>query len=279
MIEDTRGQEFIEQRERQLPADFSSSGDLQSQQTGMDHLEITPPGDPNLKFDVRSIFDSRPVNAYDFNISAAVELAAPGTTTFTVFTVPKGFVAIPRRWFFFIDPLFSLSSRAAILVTPQINNVDVQNNTDFPIGNESDDLLHTFFVVDELLKVTMRVVVADTLTSPILHVSVNGNFLAKRNVPPNFEIANPCGGCGEVVNSFAPPVRPSPVTEPIATQRFVPPPAAAKAAKCPPGQVTFKGGCAPCPPGTSPNADQTSCLQTAGFGPRRLSGLPFLRRR
>src|SRR5262245_22300833 len=109
MIEDTRGQEFIEEREQQFPPDTRPGGDVRASTGALGDFNRTPAGEPDLKYDVRSTFDSRPVNAYDFNTTGRFYFPGadetPLTEQFGVFVVPEGFVAIARKWYFTISPV------------------------------------------------------------------------------------------------------------------------------------------------------------------------------
>src|SRR3990172_12098131 len=98
MTERIQGGEFIE-RERQHPPEETSGNVAQgstaeSQRALVDAQLGAPPAD----YDVRSVYDSGPLNAYDFNITATSPVDEIGASILRVsFTVRQGFVAVLRR--------------------------------------------------------------------------------------------------------------------------------------------------------------------------------------
>lgn len=237
-MKDPRSQEFIEQREHQFPPDPSELvGAFSDQAQANAAVKTTPPGDPNQKFDVRSTFDSRPVNGYDFNIAATALLSDEEPTIIDLFTVPEGYIAIPRIWHHFTTPSFPIVSRNDITASLRLDDANVQNNINIPIGVESDELIRSFFVADEFQVVQVAVlppaVAFPAGTTITFHVY--GNFLLKHNYPAIFEVANPCGGCGDTPNIAMPPApRVIPATRFVAPPPPPPPPPPASAPPPPP---------------------------------------------
>src|SRR5271154_6175872 len=70
----------------------------------------TPLGEPPTDFSVRSVYDSRPINGYDFNFSAnTIQPLGGGVVTFN-FNVPQGYRAVPRKWEILLTQPTTLSS-------------------------------------------------------------------------------------------------------------------------------------------------------------------------
>ena len=273
MIEFQNGQDFID-RDPQAPPDNRPSGDVVGEGRAYSDFNRTPAGEPDLKFDVRSIFDSRPVNAYDFNISGQFTYAGNDTPeTFVVFTVPEGYVAIVRDWYHEFFPTPVIGSNRDILMTPQVARADVQNNIDVPIGSVAQKpFLELFFLADEFQEVGFRInspLVIPTTEGTNLSVRLHGTFLLKRNIPYQFEVANPCGGCGGELR-----VAPSPLTAPPTTTRAKPVPVTQPIVQAPAAQVV-PPKVTTCPPGHY-YSEKWGCVpyQTAGVAKRTTSNVP-----
>lgn len=176
--------EFITGRESQAPPDFAdNSGYLTGAKE--DSIGRTAIGDPPTMFDVRSVYDARPVSAYDFNFAATQE-SSSAANLFLRFTVPSGFRAVVRRYSiqFYATP-FAIGPD--ILFFPQAYDADVPNNQ-FMIGSGNDDI-RTFFLVEE--NATFGARVGNPFgydLEPILHVY--GNLLPVTGVSLPYEIAN-----------------------------------------------------------------------------------------
>lgn len=193
--------EFIETREHQLPAsDVPLPGAAVSETTTQE--QHTPIGPTPLQYDVRSTYDARPINGYDFNIAVTTNEGSPfGAITRLTFSVPNGLVAVVRRVITFMESPIPVGARRDVLLTLQVNGGTVPNNQQIPVGVEQDDLVNTFFIADENNSVTALFVIAASIVAlspqPSLTAHFYGNFLLKSNVPPQFEIANPIRGKGK----------------------------------------------------------------------------------
>lgn len=212
MIQPT--EELVEQREHQLTNVGDISPGAQSA-IARDAYDQTPIGTVPLAYDVRAIYDSRPINAYDFNIpvSASGELTNPITISFTV---PNGYVCVLKRVITFIeDPIPSPAKRSDVLLTLLLNQGVVPNNENIPIGVEQDSLVNCFVIADQgsVLSARLTVSAAVLAGSSTYWVQFYGQFLQKTNIPASFEIANPTNRA-----SSAPPL---PITPPLVSAPVV----------------------------------------------------------
>lgn len=304
-FQDDYEREFIE-RDAQYPADLRPAGDNIAETQSLGDMSASPAGEPNLKYDVRSTFDSRPVNGYDFNITSKHEFHGNSGSpqSFTCFQVPQGYVAIPRGWYVQFYPVPLITDLDGVLFTPQLDGADISYNIDVPIGVISDQELTGFFVADEFQKVGFRVTSALTFpgnpSAYNMSVRVYGNLLLKDNIPAQFQVANRCDTCGGIARvagytqeapaaitrvdrtSAAPPGVIGPPPPPVIIE--APPPAPlAPTPKCPPNQIMWNGKCTPCAPGAQVNAAGTGCVQTikaaksfSGFAGHPSYGRPLL---
>lgn len=187
------GQEFID-REQQFPPDFNAGpADMARAKTLTADMYATPPGEPPSDFDVRSIYDSRPVNAYDFNlVGNSGEIAAGPNSATVLFTVPNGFVAIPRKWIIWYEPGVVFTSPSDSLATIITSGADLPYNADIPIDDYTDSPLETFYVVNENQEFGVRIAYSDAVpANTIIFVHVYGNLLPKVGaVAPQFQVAN-----------------------------------------------------------------------------------------
>lgn len=184
-------QDFID-RETQLPADVRETPpDMMRDKEAGEAMRRAPAGEPGIDFDVRSVFDSRPVQGYDFNIIDTSEFAASMDLTFTV---PPGFVAVVRKFMHTIsnNPIVErVDMRAAFFV----NGGAVRYNENLPIGGDSYDTpINLFFLADENSVVTARLTTAIAGAAQTVFGQFYGTFLAKTGRPYQFEIANPVKG-------------------------------------------------------------------------------------
>jgi hypothetical protein len=193
----TRG-EFADQvGDTQAPADLRESGiaDMIGVDQAIDAMVATPIGEPDSDFDVRSVYDSRPVNAYDFNFSANADLSSEGSGfSWTVtFTVPNGYRAVPREWDVLYDPGFaSANSYSDSFVTIQQSGAALPNNGPITVGIGTYDPIKTFFLCEENTTFGMTGFTALTNSSQASSVNVNvyGNLIPVSEVALPFCIAN-----------------------------------------------------------------------------------------
>ena len=170
------------------------------------------PRPPALLYQVVSTYDSRPIQAYDFQSSACdtIEFVQSGPNgTFSpvsiIYTVPENTVAV-LRWF-----------RYQVQWAP-VNHVQegdcwLQSDlfvNDLPV-REYNQMFHpvvmqrpqdAFVIVDERKRIrltlskqgdTVLSSTIDGINSPVLF-ELYGQLLLKTGVPVEFEIANPIGG-------------------------------------------------------------------------------------
>lgn len=183
-------------------------------------LETQPvsPRPPALLYQVISTFDSRPIQAFDFQHSECGNIRwIPGGSgsefdpvEFT-YTVPENTVAILRAFRYQVTtaPINAVTEGDCWLFSDLLVN-------DQPV-REYNRMLHpvymqrffdTFLIVDERKRLTLRLRMADDgtdvvefysdlqlndLVSPVL-TEFYGNLLLKTGVPIEFEIANAIGG-------------------------------------------------------------------------------------
>lgn len=190
-------EEWIALRESQLPPDVNLVPD-DTRQLGnaMAAFDRAPLGEPPIDFTVRSVFDSRPIQGYDFNVtSSTIVSGSIPFTTLVSFIVPTGLVCVLRQLhhFFTVPPV--IASRADVLLSLQVNGADVPNNTSIPVGVASDDIVKCFVIADENTQVTAKFVTnVDVLVEAVsIFVQFYGNFLLKTGRPSIMEIANQTG--------------------------------------------------------------------------------------
>jgi hypothetical protein len=191
------------EQKAQLPANTRTYVSQSSGNTKQ--LKRTPVGTPDAKYNVKSVYDSRPINGYDFNISDRVVI---GGESFenpqyaeVSFNVPYGKVCVLRRARISFNPQLIIASRNSITCTIRVDDVDVQNNVNVPVGQDLDDVLNCFVIADEQRKVTARVHIEVMITPSMpyidedqtlayMHVHFYGQFLTKSGSPVQLEIAN-----------------------------------------------------------------------------------------
>lgn len=210
--------DLIEQREHQLTnGDPIAPGQqVDSARTSYDN---TPIGPIPFAFDVRAIFDSRPINAFDFNItqSTSGEIANPVQVSFTV---PNGYVAVLKRVITFLEnPIPASVLRSDVLLTLLLNQGVVPNNERIPVGVDQDSLVNCFLIADQGSVITARFTVSAAILAllPTYTAHFYGNLLQKTNIPAPFEIANPTNKAqGQPNLVAAPPAQPPATFQPPA---------------------------------------------------------------
>jgi hypothetical protein len=159
----------------------------------------SPLGEPPVEFDVRSVFDSRPVNGYDFIYSATSSFLPGSPSTQGIwsvnFIVPNGYRAVPLEWDISFDQPMSGLAAANSQCSLNQNGSAVPNNQAIIIGYGTGDLpLKTFFVCEENstfgaqgFNLNNGIQAANTVT---VNVKVKGNLIAVSDVALPFSIAN-----------------------------------------------------------------------------------------
>lgn len=147
-----------------------------------------PLGEPPPNYDVRATFDSRFVNAYDFNMStsAPATSAAPWVIEFTV---PLGYRAIPRRWEVIYQGITGPISPADSTVTLQSNGVSLPYNGPIIIG--SGGTVRSFFLCEEGSTFGMTGFNGDAPSSNVtVSINVYGNLIPTSDVQLPYMAAN-----------------------------------------------------------------------------------------
>jgi hypothetical protein len=207
-----------DEQNEQLPANTQViDPDLFIAERNRDLLDNLATGSPPQQFDVRSIYDSRPINATDFNLALnnfATEVPGgvwTGNVCDFTFTVPNGFVAVLKRLHHSFRPPPVVLGRADITATFLVNGVLYQQGvaiqvpgltaaeiaaqivSDIPIGIESDNILESFVIADQGQNIGVRIKVTAAIAAavPVCFVHLYGQLLQKTGRPAQFEPANP----------------------------------------------------------------------------------------
>lgn len=177
----------------QAPPDLTSGpSDMLGTQQSVDAMHATPLGEPPVNFDVRAIFDSRPVNAYDFNLSANTTISSTSASWVATFVVPNGYRMVPREWEVYYENA-PAGSAVASQVTLQQNNADLPNNTGIIIGVATAAPIKSFFICEENTTFGIRGFNNNTFVvagSAVVIVNVYGNLLPVTDVALPFEVTN-----------------------------------------------------------------------------------------
>jgi hypothetical protein len=166
-------------------------------------LQDTPLGEPGIDVDVRSVYDVRPINAFDVHLSAeSDEFSWGGTATPTVgeitMPVPLGYVFVCRLLNHYLFPEPPATSRGQCLLTLTKQGAAVPFNVNVPVGVESQDLFRAFVIYDEGETFGARMLVTlpsgSAAGTSVLGVDFYGNFLRKTGRSANQMIGNPVPG-------------------------------------------------------------------------------------
>jgi hypothetical protein len=192
--------EFAEQRgDWQTNASLDLPGaDLLQDDAAVSAMQSAPLTTPSVDFEVRSIYDSRPINAYDFNFSGTSEITGTGSdqlvaTWQVTFTVPVGYRAVPRDWDIFFDTPPNVIASDNV-VSLQQNGAAIPNNGPIIVGMGTGSRpIKSFFVCEE--STTFGVQGAVTLGSnstqaTTISVNVHGNLIPVSDCALPFTIAD-----------------------------------------------------------------------------------------
>lgn len=181
-----------------LAADYASEGRLAAA------LPNIPLGEPPTDVDVRSVYDARPIQGFDFNIpilSTEINIGPESGFTSTVMlrtTVPHGYVAVVRRLHHSFritggGVLPPITARNQVLATMTYQDAAVPFNANIPVGLESDDIVNCFYVCDEDTQfgVTFFISGTDNFTDGFIDAVLYGNLIRKTGRPAPQEIGNP----------------------------------------------------------------------------------------
>lgn len=198
---------------RQLTSDVPA--DMVVQATDAAQAKRTGIGSPKVDYDVRSIYDSRPLNGRDFNLWFTSVLTDEIATfnplvLLNMWMVPQGLVAVIRGFTIIQDPgedLGIFDGEVALLVDQAVkepptvllgplitNNLVEQTFLPYRSGEE----IETFIVVDALQSVGLDWRPTDPAVVPgaegqFVRFGFRGNFLQKTGVPANMQVCNKAG--------------------------------------------------------------------------------------
>lgn len=180
--------EYID-RERQIQADTVDDSGRASQAASA-AMATTPTGEPPVVYDVRCIFDSRPVSGYDFTFSNTTNFSSTQTSQVFTFQTPQGYRAIPREWKVTFSQI-PIASDDQIVAFLQANGADVPNNRAF-IGAGTTFPIKSFYLVEEYAPFGMRVDYSGYGGTPagFISIQVYGNLLPVTGVALPFEATN-----------------------------------------------------------------------------------------
>lgn len=207
-----------------LRAAENMAPDMASAQRGRVDAGETGVGSPKIDYSVRSIFDSRPINAREFNLWFVTDLESEPPPDLDIgvfaksFFVPAGYVACLRGVTILLTPalvpefnnydgLLAISVNGAIVDPPQVivgptvgNSVLTQINIPF----QSNQEVETFVLADENSSVGVFLDIGtqgQAFDSANMQVGFRGAFLLKTGVPGQFQAANEAGRARSAVVS------------------------------------------------------------------------------
>lgn len=194
------GQEFTDREPQWMPTRDQVNTPAEGRAAAQ--MPLTPLGEPQIDVDVRSVYDVRPIQAFDFNltvVSAGNSIGGEGETPIiiTPIAVPDGYVAVVRRFQHSFKPQLPVVNRADVLMTLRSSGADVPYNVDIPVGGSSQgDLVNCFFIVDEGGSFGARYILdmAGSVADFAVYTHIYGNFIRKTGRAANLEIGNPVRG-------------------------------------------------------------------------------------
>lgn len=195
-------QEFLQMvGNTQLPADPTAiPADMVQQSGSRKDARGLALGSPPSDYGVRSVYDSRPVNATDFNVFTTMSLGCGGSPFVpSGFVVPQGYVAVWRKAYAWMEPPLALSTLSDVLFSFAINGADVQYNANIPIGIGSNSVpLDCFIIADNFQTLSGKFYTSafSGEGSATANIRLYGNLLQKSGRPSIFEIANYAGQGG-----------------------------------------------------------------------------------
>ncbi len=134
MARKLRTDEF-EARQRQLPATQKRFLGGSSMNHARESLSQTPLGAPQVDYDVRSVYDVRPVGAWDFNILGSRQFTSIGNNSRLIeMTVPDGLIAVLRTIDIWMEPIPLGAAKTAYTWSLSLNSGDVPWNQSIPFG-------------------------------------------------------------------------------------------------------------------------------------------------
>lgn len=199
----------FEARQRQLPADkkVRQAKGYAREKARLDQ-ENTPLGSPPKPVDVRSVYDTRPINAFDFNIARSAATDTTLTSVTLLMSVPEGFIAVLRNFDLWFEPNPPGVSKSNFRWSLQLNRGDYPYNLNVPFG-VAVDRESVFMIANEFNTIGLRITTTTSFVVGNVRARFYGNFLLKSGLPAALEVGN------LVPKSSIPPKKSS---------TFVPPP-------------------------------------------------------
>lgn len=180
-------------RNNQLPADpgrTRSPGTTNFAEANSD-FDRTPNGPPLACVDVRSVYDVRPINAFDFNIFTSTTPSA--SVADLNFVVPEGFVCVLRNFDLWLNPNNALEKIDSVW-TLTLQNTAFPYNQGIPFGGVINRET-VFLVADEFNNVGVRLTGAAITSLVTAYARFYGNFLPKTGLQTAMEIGNRNQNC------------------------------------------------------------------------------------
>jgi len=147
-----------------------------------------PLGEPPTDFDVRCVFDSRIVNGYDFNMSAAFSQPSGGSWSVT-FQVPNGYRIVPREWTVQYDSAVTgPSGNSTVNLTQQ--GAAVPYNQNIIIGMSTDEPIKSFFLCEENTSFGITGINSNVTVTTTGSVTVYGNLIPVSDVALPLSVSN-----------------------------------------------------------------------------------------
>lgn len=196
------------------PGSAQAVADLQ-RSTGLvaDTQGYVSPRPPALLYQVVATYDSRPIQAYDFQDSECSSInwagAPPTFAPFNAVTyiVPENTVAVVRSFRYqVVDPPVNIVVEGDCWLQSDlfVNDLPVREYNKMVHPVQMDDQFPCFIIVDERLEIRLRLSVFDPnntefaaalngVSAPVI-ANIYGNLILKTGVPVEFEIANAIGG-------------------------------------------------------------------------------------
>lgn len=198
--------------------------DMASAQVSRADADLTGVGSPRIDYSVRSTFDTRPINAREFNLWFTADTASEPPPALTIdvfrscFFVPDGYVALVRGVTVLLSPpitpefnnydgLLAVAVNGARVDPPDVpigpvNGNSVLSQTDTPFQTNQEILTHVLADQNSTVGLFLDVGSA-AFDSANLQVGFRGVLLLKTGVPAQFQAANEAGRARAAVTASA----------------------------------------------------------------------------
>lgn len=170
-----------------VPADMRIASDSRAQ------VARTGYGAPELDYTVRSVYDARPTQAYDFNVTPdGVNFGnGGGAVARFQFQVPSGYVGVLREVHVWLEPAIVIEP-STLRLTLTVDGSDVPNNLTIPMGSGLDAPVKCYVIADEFHFLGARID-GNPGAAVTGFVRLYGNLLLKDGRPAIFQPANLAG--------------------------------------------------------------------------------------